>query len=85
MSIYHLDVISHETNVPIEIVLGDITEGANRHRCTADQLSEAVYMAVLWGATLEDAIKESVEYFDCGMNMDMVAINLHEKYKNIKS
>ena len=75
--IYHLEVISSASHVPIGDVLGKILAAANVHCATSDDIAEAVYAFVLHGIGLQESIDRVSKMFDDGYQMDAILWSLY--------
>lgn len=72
MSIEALEFIALDTELPLETCLKMLLDGANRSRCTADDLSEAWYLAIKIYASPEEALQKVEELFNAGYDLETI-------------
>ncbi|MCK9571135.1 hypothetical protein M0R72_19455 [Candidatus Pacearchaeota archaeon] len=72
MSIDALRYDAITSGMRIEACLQMILDAEDAHRATADDLSEAWYLALQKYASPEEALAKTTDLFDKGYNLDMV-------------
>lgn len=77
MGIYHLQVISCNTNNDIHDVLNKLIEYSIKHRCNIDDLSEVIYYGILKGIPYENVFDVMAKKFDEGWNVKMITASLY--------
>jgi len=74
MSIEALEYIALDTGMSPETCLVMILDGANRSRCTADELSEAWWWAIKKYTSPEEALKTCESLFNAGYDLPMMIV-----------